>query len=203
MTREYTFVTGPETPTQPTAGTPSVDEDFVTKGYADIYYTGGGGGSLTWNPQAGYAPLLDEENGEAVYLFENNVTQRLVAFVKVPPSYNAGSQVKAYIGIYTTATSNNIFMKSTSYLIRKETDAVTSTTNSHASTNSEITNSAPASKLRVIELDLTDADGEVNSVAVSAGDILRVIVTRDWGSESTSDTNATRFIPNATAITFS
>jgi len=37
--REYDFVVGPETSTLPTVGTPTVDTDIITKGYADDTYT--------------------------------------------------------------------------------------------------------------------------------------------------------------------
>lgn len=40
-TRQYDFVSGVETPTQPSAGTPAVDDDVVTKGYADGHYLQG------------------------------------------------------------------------------------------------------------------------------------------------------------------
>lgn len=41
-TREYQFISGPETSTLPTAGTPSNDADTITKGYADDKYVQGG-----------------------------------------------------------------------------------------------------------------------------------------------------------------
>lgn len=37
--REYDFIVGPETSTLPTVGTPTVDSDIITKGYADDTYT--------------------------------------------------------------------------------------------------------------------------------------------------------------------
>lgn len=40
-TREYQFIVGPETSTLPTVGTPSVDTDILTLGYADDRYTQG------------------------------------------------------------------------------------------------------------------------------------------------------------------
>jgi len=199
MTREYTFVVGPETPTQPTAGTPSADTDFLTLGFANSTYCKGGYG-FTWNPKAGSAPLEDFENGEKIYEFQNNVTQFLVAFIKVPEGYVAGTQIKLYIGYYTSSTTNNVFLVTDTYLIRESTDAVTSTTNKHDSTNTEDTNGSPGSRYNKVELDLTDADGEINSVAVSAGDMLRVELTRDWGNESTPDTNDTKVIPSSSEI---
>lgn len=40
--RTFDFVTGVETSTAPTAGTPTLDDDIVTKGYADDHYVQGG-----------------------------------------------------------------------------------------------------------------------------------------------------------------
>lgn len=37
-TRSYDFIVGPETSTKPTAGTPTLDNDIMTKGYADDTY---------------------------------------------------------------------------------------------------------------------------------------------------------------------
>lgn len=44
--RDYDLLTGPETPTLPTATTPSVSTDFMTKGYADSNYGGFGSNVL-------------------------------------------------------------------------------------------------------------------------------------------------------------
>lgn len=38
ITREYNFITGPETATLPTPGTPTAAADTVTKGFADLTY---------------------------------------------------------------------------------------------------------------------------------------------------------------------
>lgn len=40
-TRQYEFITGPETSTLPTVGTPTDDTDLITKGYADLNYMQG------------------------------------------------------------------------------------------------------------------------------------------------------------------
>lgn len=40
-TRQYDFIVGPETSTQPTVGTPSASTDLINKGYADIHYMQG------------------------------------------------------------------------------------------------------------------------------------------------------------------
>lgn len=41
-TRSFNFIVGAETSTLPTVGTPSADDDLISKGYADGHYTQGG-----------------------------------------------------------------------------------------------------------------------------------------------------------------
>lgn len=191
-TRAYIFITGPETATLPSPGTPTADGDFVTLGYAQGAYAQAL--ATSWNP-GDVAPVEDVENAEKVWLFEQASagTQKLVMFLKVPQSYVAGEQIKLWINLYSPSTSNTILLKSTAYLVRENTDAVSSTTNSHVSTNAALTN-ASANRLREASLDVTNASGQVNSVAVSAGDLLRVELYR--GTDT--DTADIRFIPSAT-----
>jgi hypothetical protein len=40
--RDYLIITGPETPTLPSASTPTGSSDYVNKGYADAHYGGSG-----------------------------------------------------------------------------------------------------------------------------------------------------------------
>lgn len=202
-TRQYDFITGVESSALPTAADPVEDDDFMTLGYANANYgAGGGGGSLRWTAPAGKAPLLEEEHNVEVYKFEEGVVQEIWTSIKVPASFVAATQIFMKVPVYSPSTSNNVKMKATCYLIRKETDAIDSTTNSYTSTTGEITLSAPSKEYREIELDLTDADGEINSIDVTGGNILRVKLERDWGSESVSDTEDTRFDFSATEVKF-
>jgi hypothetical protein len=159
---------------------------------------GGGAGSIVWNDGVANAALASQENSQEVYLFESALGQELYTIVKVPATYSAGSQINMKIGHYSPSSSNTILLSSVSTLIRAGTDAVSSTTNQRTSTNSALTNSV-ANQLRVATLDLTDSSGQVNSVAVSAGDILLVKLTR--GTDT--DTADIRFLPYATEVTFS
>jgi len=193
--REYQFITGPESSSPPTVGTPTNPEDFVTLQYADANYgAGGGGGALRWTDESGKAPLLEVEHNLDVYRFASDADQELWTLIRVPDGYVAGNQVKLRILVFSPSTSGNVFMKTTAYLIREATDAIDSTTNSHNSTNSEITLSTPSKEGREIEFDLTDADGEINSIDVAVGDYIKVKLTRDWGSESSADSEDTRYI---------
>lgn len=157
---------------------------------------GGAGGGLRWNPVLGSAPIEAEENGDQVFLFELGLSQNMVVFLKIPGSYAAGSPIKMKLAHYSPDTSGTGLISTTSYLIRENVDAVSSTTNSKASANTVVTNTV-ADQYREIEVELSDAVGELNSVAVSAGDLIRVELTR--GSDS--GVSDIRFIPSATEVT--
>jgi hypothetical protein len=157
----------------------------------------GGVAGATWRGAAGTSPVETEENGEKVWLFEAGGASKLTLFLKVPQSYIAGKQISIYIAEYSPSAANTQLLSSTSYLIRRNTDAVDSVANSRASTNVALVNTV-ANQYRQATLDVTTADGKINAVAVSAGDLIRVDLSRG------ADTDAAdvRFIPSATEIKF-
>lgn len=159
---------------------------------------GGGGGGANWYPMPGNEPIEDTENNEKIWKFTSGETQSLTLFVKVPETYIPGKQIKLYMGHYSPSAANTILISTTSYLIRANTDAMDSTTNSHASTNTALTNTV-ANMYRKAVIDLTDASGQINSVAVAAGDLIKVNLIR--GTDT--DTADIRMIPSITEVKFS
>lgn len=159
---------------------------------------GGGGGGANWSPGAGLAPLEDEENGEKVWLFEQGQAQELNLFVRVPDSYVAGRQITCFISSYSPSSANEYNMQIVTTLIRKNNDAIDSTTNQETNDSGDLTNTV-ANQYRESEIDLTDSLGLVNSVAVSPGDILKLKLTRQapGGTEDTADI---RFLPSGTEV---
>ena len=158
---------------------------------------GGGGGSLRWNPEPSAAPIEYEENLQQVYLFSQGAAQKLITYLKVPQSYIAGRQIKMYIGVYSPSSSNTVLMNATIKLIRKNQDSVASPGSTRTSTNAAITN-ASANRYREVMIDISDTDGEVDTLDISPGDLLVVELSRD----TDTDTADVRFIPNATEVTF-
>lgn len=158
---------------------------------------GGGGAGAQWQPAPGDAPLETEEHGSKVFLFESGQTSKCSLFLKVPEGYTAGRQITCKIGHYSPASADTQLLKAVTTLIRKNQDAIDSTTNQHTSTNTALTNTV-AKQLRLTTLDLTDADGEVNSVAVAAGDLLKVDLYRD----TDTDSEDIRFIASITEPKF-
>lgn len=157
---------------------------------------GGGGGSLQWIEDIN-APLAAIENKTRVYLFNPGSAQELHAAIRVPSSYQAGTQIKILILWYSGDSSGTGLLQSVSTLIRTGVDQVTSTTNQRTSTNSAVTLSAGTqNEPQAVELDLTSASGQINSVSVSAGDLIFVRLTR--GTDTA--TGEIKFLPYAAEV---
>lgn len=149
---------------------------------------GGGGGAsgLDWNTDEGAA--LEVTNGVKSYSFaplsDLDGAQVNKVFVKVPETYAAGTQIKLYLYIYSESTSGTNLIQTNTYLVRAATDAMDSTTNYHASGNSAVSVSGTSKVPQKITLNLTDASGEINSVAVSASDLLRIELERGTDTDT-------------------
>lgn len=181
--RIYDFTTGAETSAQPDAGTPTAESDLATKGYVDAVSAL----LVSWNADLADAASPAMVANHKVWEFQDGVIQKLAVLVKVHRNYNAGNQLKMRVGFFANATSGTVLFKTTTTLIRKAVaTAFTSTANQHASTNSAVTLAAPANAYNETEIDLTNASGQINSVAVAAGDMLLVELQRD----TTTDTAA-------------
>lgn len=158
----------------------------------------GGGGGFRWTPVDGAAPVEDFEYGDLVYIFQpgNNV-QKIQSYLKVPQGYTAGKQVKLYLALYSTSAAGTILFRATSTLIKKNATAIDSTTNQYTSTNVALTNSV-AKQYRETLIDLSSNIGEINSVAIAPGDIIKVELYR----LTDTDTTDVRVVPNATEPKF-
>ena len=163
---------------------------------------GGGGGGFIWNETPGNSPTRAELAGERVYDFEQGASQTLVGWVKVPSSYSAGNQISMTIGFaVASAGTDKVKMNTTATRIATGA-AVTDVTNQHASTAADTTLNGTQNALNFSVLDLTDGSGEINSVAVAPGNLIKVELTRS-APAGTEDTNDIRLIPSVTEVTFS
>lgn len=162
---------------------------------------GGGGGNgssfIIWHPVDGQAPLKAEEFSEEVYEFASGITQQLRGTLKVPTSYAAGNPIKVKFSEYSPDTSGTNVIVCTTDLIRKATDAVSSTTNASTSTIT-VTLGSPANIYNEVSCAVTDASGKINSVSVNPGDILAIYISRTTDT-ATSDA---RILPGTTEVTF-
>ena len=163
---------------------------------------GGGGGGFVWNEPYGVSPVRDELAGERIYSYQQGITQKLIGWVKVPSTYNAGNQVTMKIKVSVpSAGTDNIRMESLTYLVKDGEDAA-STTNSHVSANADTALSGTSNAVNEILLELSDSSGLVNGVAVAADDLLRVELYREAPS-GTEDVSDVYFIPSVTEVSFS
>jgi hypothetical protein len=159
---------------------------------------GGGGGSILWTVDEANAAEQVTEFSQQVYKFSSANAQKLRCTLVVPSSYVAGSPISMKIHHYSPSSSNTILLSATANLVRSGTDAFGSTTNARSTTNAALTNSV-ANQLRQATLDLTSTIGQINGVAVSAGDSIEVILTR--GTDT--DTADIRFVAGNTEVLFS
>ena len=145
---------------------------------------GGGGIVLNWIQTGGNSPLLDVYSNDEVYLFDDGLTQELYSSFRVPTSYGGGSQINLKIVYTTPSAANNVLFSTQSTLIKKDTTAFTSTTNQKTSTNTANANSATANRVNEITCDITDSTGNINSVAVAAGDVIKIRIYRGTGTDT-------------------
>lgn len=148
---------------------------------------GGGGGSLQWVEDTN-APTPLIENSQRVYAFQQVLGQALYAAIRVPSSFAAGSQINLRTLFYSPDSAGNCLIKTVATLIRTGTDAITSTANQRTSTNTTVTLAAgTVNKPQAVVCDLTSSTGTINGVAVAAGDLILVQLTRDVADTATSD----------------
>lgn len=173
----------------------------VTAGtLAPVGIPGAGAISGKWFSPDGSGAAAAQIGNELVYEFPDATDVKLVTFLRVPSGYISGNQINLKIGYSAVNTSNTVKMLATTYLIRSGTDALTSTTNSYVSTNAAITNGSPNRRLNNTTLDLTSSTGQINSISVSAGDLLAVHLTRDYANDT--DTGIVSLIASQTEATF-
>lgn len=180
------------TPSNPSAGYIKIyakSDDFLYKKTSAGVETvigsgGGGGGALEWVEQAN-SPIANISNNLRVYEFIDEESQELWTVVRVPTSYTPGQPIALKLGFYANGTSNTVDFKTQSTLIRAGTDAITSTTNQRTATTAVTTLSSPANKLNSLSFDITDTSGQINSVAVSASDLIIVRLYRNTGDSFT------------------
>lgn len=164
------------------------------------YFPGSFGNIPSWRGVSGLNPIESFEYDESVHIFESGALQALTMWLKVPSWYKPGKQITLKASHYSPGSTNNFKFQTTAYLVRKNTDAITSTTNLRTSTNGDVLNTL-SNQLREVSYDLTDSTGKINSVSVSPGDLIKVVIQRIAPS-GTADNNEVRMISGSTEVTF-
>lgn len=167
--------------------------------WTELSGSGGGGGGGALRLIAGpNAPILIFEDEIEKYEYTPGLGQALYLAIKIPSTYTPGTPVSLKILWECASTSGNALINAVSTLIRSEVDVISSTTNQHTSTNAAITMAAgSANEPQVVTLDLAPL-GEVNSVAISPNDLLKVKIQE---SSSTVADNI-KFIPDAIEVIY-
>lgn len=142
---------------------------------------------LEWRESASSTPTPITEYGISVYGYAAKLGQAVVAVLQVPSTYVAGSPIKLVNRVYSADSSGTLQFQTVSTLIRSGTDAISSTTNQRTSTNSAITLAAGTVNIpQAVTYDITDTTGHINSVSVSAGDLIIINLKRGTSDTATS-----------------
>lgn len=157
---------------------------------------GGGGGGAEWLGDA----LEVDENAAKVKQFQQSAGQKETLWIKVPQGYLAGRQIFAYLNAYSPSSADQWKFQVVATLIRKNQDAVTSVANQRTINSGDITNTV-ANQDRQLSFDITSATGQINGFAVSAGDRIKLELTRiaPTGTEDTADIS---MVPGSTEVKF-
>ena len=165
---------------------------------------GGGGGSTAWI-DGEIAPYKSIVSGLEVYSFDSESAQELFLNVVVPESYAPGTQIKLKNAkVFINNNADNALIRCETTLI-KNGAPYTDETNQHVSANSELDLSLNDVNdiLSVGEIDLSDATGLVNLVAIAAGDLLKIRLYRDFANESSSASEELKFLKYSAGVSFS
>lgn len=170
--------------------------------FSEILGAGGGaGGSTAWI-YGDIAPLSEFASGLDVYSFDNESPQELFLNVIVPDSYKAGDQVQLINGkCFINNGSDNLLFRCETTLI-KDGESFDSSTNVYTSTNTELVLNSANTILNIGNIDLSAVDGTINSVAIAAGDILKIRFYRDFANELTSASEDGKFLRYSASVSF-
>lgn len=170
--------------------------------FSEILGAGGGaGGSTAWI-YGDIAPLSEFASGLDVYSFDNESPQELFLNVIVPDSYKAGDQVQLINGkCFINNGSDNLLFRCETTLI-KDGESFDTSTNIYTSTNTELVLNSANTILNIGNIDLSAVDGTINSVAIAAGDILKIRFYRDFANELTSASEDGKFLRYSASVSF-
>lgn len=136
----------------------------------------GGGSGLNW-VEGAPAPEAQFENGMLVFAFSQIEGQNISTAFKIPSLY-VGSPIKMKFDVLSADNTGNVEFEVVSTLIRQGIDPITDTTNQEVF-NQVINLSAGTVEIpQEISAEVTDANGEINGVAVTAGDYVKITLKR-------------------------
>lgn len=180
-------------------------EDVGNKKYArleNLLGGGAGGGSFIWELNGDISPLEEVLNGISLLSFDYESEMSMHAFLVVPSSYKDGKQIALLdTAFFSGGNSDNVLFRTTTTLFKTGENPLVDV-NSHISTNAEKTLTVSNQLESIGVLDLTDAAGLINGVAVTAGDLLKIELKRDNGSETISSVEDAKFLKYSSSLEF-
>ena len=160
---------------------------------------GGGGGSFLFELTGDISPIESTFKGISLLDFDFESNMQAIALITVPVSYTLGKQITLEnTTFFSASASGDVYFRTKTSLI-KPGDDITGALSEHLSTNGEIALTTANLITAVGSVDLTDVAGEVNSVAVSPGDILLIELFRDNINETSpasEDARLLKFSPS-------
>jgi hypothetical protein len=164
---------------------------------------GGGGVSLNWKAGTS-APVDDFVDGLDLKAFDNTSSQEIFATLTVPQSYRTGKPITLKGAQYfCLSTTGNVFFKTVSTLINNSS-VLGTYPNQHTSTNTQTTVPGVANTISSVgDLQITNASGLINGVAVQPGNKIRIRLLRDNAAESSPAANDARLLIDGVEPTFS
>lgn len=168
--------------------------------------SGGGGAVVVWNPDVN-APLPVMANfpltiamSLPAWQFDAAEAQKLIGVIKVPFGYKPGKPITMRaLFTSTDSTTATVLLTAASYLLRKDTDSTQGVPWEQLSSNTAIAQGAAlASRPREVTIDISSAIGEIESRAVSPGDMIVIVLSR--GTDTS--TQPVIFFPSTSEVLF-
>lgn len=146
-----------------------------------------GGTSLRWyQPDSNAAIKRVLAQGAEVYDFSESPDElEIWGQLTVPTGYTPGVQITLQKGkFYSSVTSGNVLFKTTTYILKSAVNPTGALTG-YDSTNTQQAVAGSANQIVALSnIDLTNSTGQINSVAVAAGDTLLIKFFRKTSSET-------------------
>ena len=166
---------------------------------------GAGGVSLRWYFGDSNAPFrTTNANGLEVFEFTQSPDElTCYATLKIPNSYTPGVQLFLKTGqFYSDLTSGNVLFRTDTRIFKANISGV-STPTAYTSTNAQQAVDITTNEIVTLsDVDLTDATGQINSVAVAAGDVLLITLYRDTSDETSGAAGSAFMIIDSFEPTF-
>lgn len=164
--------------------------------------SGSGASSLIWEKLGDTSPNTILVDGMRLEEFAETDTQEIYTTILIPSTYISGTQIKLMNGsFFCSAITGKVFFKADVSLIRPGLTVLGTYSNNLTSTNTEVTVAGVSNQLKNTgDLNLTDANGQINAISVAPGDKLRVRLYRAIASESVSAAASAKLLINTFEI---